>query len=108
MVTDRQARRLMKDLGKGIPLSASALRSGMSETTARKYRAGAVPSQRRQPRSYRTRPDPFFEVWPAIEELLEAAPGLEAATIFETLVSRPDVCFAQGQLRTLQRKIRRD
>lgn len=107
MVTDRQARRLMKELGKGIPLTAAALRSGMSETTARRYRTGALPSQRKHPRTYRTRPDPFVGVWPAIEGLLKEAPGLEAVTIFETLGSRPDACFTEGQLRTLQRKLRR-
>ena len=89
MVTDRQARRLMKELGKGTPLATAGLRSGMSENTARKYRGGALPSQRKQPRTYRTRPDPFAGVWPEIEGLLQEAPGLEAATIFETLGSRP-------------------
>ncbi len=107
MVTDRQARRLMKDLGKGVPLSAAALRSAMSENTARKYRAGALPSQRKRPRRYRTRPDPFAALWAEIEGLLKEAPGLEAVTIFETLLRRPDVCLQEGQLRTLQRKIRR-
>ena len=97
----------MKELGKGVALSRAALRSGMSESTARKYRTGALPGQRKQPRTYRTRPDPFVEVWPAIEELLIQAPGLEAVTIFETLICRPDTSFTEGQLRTLQRKIHR-
>jgi hypothetical protein len=79
----------------------------MSENTARRYRTGLAPSQRKQPRTYRTRPDPFAVVWPQIEALLEEAPGLEAVTIFETLGARPDGCFPEGQLRTLQRKIRR-
>jgi hypothetical protein len=79
----------------------------MSENTARSYRHGAAPSQRKKPRAYRTRLDPFVAVWPEIEELLRRAPGLEAVTIFETLGARPDVSFTEGQLRTLQRKIRR-
>jgi len=97
----------MTELGKGVALCTAALRSGMSETTARKYRTGAFPGQRKQPRTYRTRRDPFAEVWPAIEELLTQAPGLEAVTIFETLLSRPGTRFTEGQLRTLQRKIHR-
>src|SRR5688572_32187954 len=104
MVTDRQARRLMKELGKGTPLCSAALRSGMSENTARRYRDKPLPSQR-PPRTYRTRRDPFAEVWPEVESLLEAAPGLEAVTIFETLKVRAN--FTEGQLRTLQRRIRR-
>jgi len=97
----------MKELGKGATLGAAALRSGMSENTARRYRGKALPSQRKPPRAYRTRPDPFAQVWPSIVGLLEQAPGLEAVTIFETLSCREDAGFTQGQLRTLQRKIRR-
>jgi len=107
MVSDRQARRLMKELGGGIGLSGAALRSSMSENTARRYRTGELPSQRKKPRTYRTRRDPFALVWPEIEALLESAPGLEAVTIFETLVQRPDTSFTEGQIRTLQRRIRR-
>ena len=107
MVTDRQVRRLRMELGKGEPLSTAALRAGMSENTARRYRAGALPGQRKQPRQYRTRPDPFAAVWPEVEALLEEAPGLEAVTIFESLRMRSDLSFSDGQVRTLQRKIRR-
>jgi hypothetical protein len=39
--------------------------------------------------------------------MLEGAPGLEAKTIFERLCERPDARFTEGQLRTLQRKVRR-
>jgi transposase len=95
------------ELGKGEPLSKAALRSGMSETTARRYRVGGLPSQSKQPRQYRTRADPFAAVWPEIEAMLEQAPGLEAVTIFEALRQRAELSFSEGQLRTLQRKIRR-
>jgi hypothetical protein len=46
-------------------------------------------------------------LWPEIEALLVDAPTLEATTIFETLRGRPEVRLADGQLRTLQRRIRR-
>lgn len=36
------------EFGKGEPQATAALRSGMSENTARLYRAGPLPSQRRQ------------------------------------------------------------
>lgn len=107
MVTDRQVRRLMMELGTGTPLSTAAIRAGMSENTARRYRIGPLPSQRQAPRHYRTRPDPFAAIWPEIEALLVHAPGLEATTIFETLRGRPALPLADGQLRTLQRRIRR-
>lgn len=95
------------ELGTGTPLSTAAMRAGMSENTARRYRTGPLPSQRKQPRQYRTRPDSFAALWPEIEALLVQAPGLEASTIFETLRGRPDRPLAEGQLRTLQRRIRR-
>jgi transposase len=95
------------ELGKGVALATAALRSGMSENTARKWRSGGLPSQRGHVRSYRTRPDPFSGVWPEVVRLLEEAPGLEARTIFESLRMRPDTSFSDGQIRTLQRRIRR-
>ncbi len=96
----------MKDLGEGRALYVAATRSGMSEKTARKYVAlGGVKS--RSARAYRTRKDPFEAVWPQVEGLLETTPGLEAVTIFETLRMREDVAYGDGQLRTLQRRIRR-
>ena len=106
MVGPRQVRSLMEFLGKGKPLYVAATRSGMTEKTARKYRGlGGVPQ--RTARTYRTRKDPFEAVWPEVETLLETSPGLEAVTIFETLRQREGMTFSDGQLRTLQRRIRR-
>ncbi len=96
----------MKDLGEGRALSVSAKRAGMSENTARKYRRQGG-AKAKVTRSYRTRRDPFEAVWPEIEKLLEEAPGLEALSIFEVMRTRSDVTFSDGQLRTLQRRIRR-
>jgi transposase len=97
----------MKELKAGQTLERAALRSAMSETTARRYREGGAPKGARPGRRYRTRKDPFAAVWPEVEKMLEAAPGLEAKTIFERLLERPEASFTEGQLRTLQRKIRR-
>src|ERR1700688_34459 len=97
----------MKELNKGRTLAVAADKSGMTENTARRYRDGKGPKGGRPARTYRTRPDPFEAVWPQVEKMLEAAPGLEAKTIFELLIERPNVEFTEGQLRTLQRKIRR-
>jgi len=97
----------MKKLNEGETLERAALKSGMSENTARRYREGATRKGRRPARAYRTRQDPFEGVWLDVEKMLEAAPGLEAKTIFERLLERPEGEFTEGQLRTLQRKIRR-
>lgn len=97
----------MKELHEGETLERAALKSGMSENTARRYREGGAMKGTRAARAYRTRPDPFEAVWPEVEKMLEAAPGLESKTIFGLLLERPDSTFTDGQLRTLQRKIRR-
>jgi transposase len=97
----------MKELNEGETLEKAALKSAMSENTARRYREGAARKGARPARTYRTRVDPFEAVWPEVEAMLEAAPGLEAKTIFERLKERPEASFSEGQLRTLQRKIRR-
>ncbi|HXG59320.1 MAG TPA: hypothetical protein VNL91_09890 [Thermoanaerobaculia bacterium] len=100
----------MKELHEGHEgetLERAALRSGMSENTARRYREGAAPKGTRGARSYRTRTDPFAEVWGEVEKMLEAAPGLEGKTIMARLLERPETRFSEGRLRTLQRRIKR-
>ena len=56
--------------------------------------------------TWRTRADPFEEVWPEVEELLERDKGLQAKTVFEELGRRYPGRFQAGQLRTLQRRFR--
>ena len=56
---------------------------------------------------WRTRPEPFAEVWPDLEEQLRLNPGLEAKTLFEELQRRYPGRFPDGQRRTLQRRVRR-
>jgi hypothetical protein len=55
---------------------------------------------------WRTRPDPFTEVWPEILTLLEGDGHLQAKTIFDDLQRRFPGKFPDGQLRTLQRHVR--
>ena len=105
--TDAQVRRLMEELSKHGKIGKAALRSGMSETTARRYRElGKLPSELKGPRTWRTRPDPFEEDWGEIAEKLAEAPELEAQTLFEDLMERRPGKYSPGQLRTLQRRVR--
>jgi len=83
MVTDRQAKRLWTALSSGKSLAQSADKANMDEKTARKYRRlGRLPSEVAPERTWRTREDPFAEVWPEVHEQLQEAPGLEAKTLF--------------------------
>ena len=105
MTTDQQVRLLMSLIKKGLPLSTAAVKTGMSEPTARKYRAaGKLPGEMRAEHNWRTRPDPFAEVRPEVEALLEKDAGLQAKTVFEELARRYPGRFRPGQLRTLQRR----
>ena len=107
MKTDAQVRRLMEEYQKTGRLLVSALRSDMHRNTARRYRvAGKLPSELRKVRDWRTRKDPFGLDWEEVEMRLVAEPGLEAKTLFEWLCEQHPGRYQEGQLRTLQRRVR--
>ena len=107
MVTDQQVRRFMELIPREPTLSLSAAKAGMDEKTARKYRRlGQFPSEVHTPHTWRTRSDPFAEVWREVALLLEVNPGLQAKTIFEDLQRQYPGRFSDGQLRTLQRRVK--
>lgn len=107
MVTDQQVRKLMSLIQEEKSLASAAAKSGMDEKTARKYRRLCrLPSEHRAPHTWRTREDPFGEVWAEVREKLTVNPGLEAKTLFEDLKRRHGSPFQDGQLRTLQRRIK--
>jgi hypothetical protein len=109
MVTDRQVRRLREQRMTGKTLAAAAAAAGMSERTARAWQTGALPSQTKEARRWRTRTDPFAAVWGTeIVPRLAADPDrrLQALTLFEWLCERHPGQFQPGQLRTLQRHVR--
>jgi len=97
----------MKLSQEGMLKAALAAKAGMDEKTIRKYlRLGKLPSQLKKKRDWRTREDPFQEVWGEVEEKLKETPELEALTLFEDLQRRYQGRFTDGQLRTLQRRVR--
>lgn len=109
MITDNQARKLMKLLQQEETLGVAAAKAGMDEKTARKYRdLDTLPSviKADRYRSWRTREDPFAEIWSELKAFLVDNPGLEAKTLFEYLQRQYPGRFPDGQLRTLQRKIK--
>ncbi|MEA2077107.1 MAG: IS21 family transposase [Candidatus Marinimicrobia bacterium] len=107
MVTDQQARRLFKLVQTEKNFGIVAAKAGIDEKTARKYRIlGKLPSELEKQHTWRTREDPFEDVWQRIKSMLEINPGLEAKTIFEDLQRKNPGQFSDGQLRTLQRSIK--
>lgn len=107
MVSDQQVRKLMKLVKTEKSLDVAAAKAGMSPKTARRYReANASPSELKKPHTWRTRADVFEGVWEEVAELLVVNPGLEAKTLFADLQRRYPGRFGDGQLRTLQRRIK--
>ncbi len=109
MVTDAQVRRLRQKLMDGQTQQAAAAAAGMSERSARTWQDGPMPSARKPPRTWRTRPDPFAGVWePVVVPLLtrDEQGVLEAKTVLEVLQAREPGRFTDGQVRTLQRRMR--
>lgn len=108
MVTDGQVRLLRQKLMEGKTQQAAAAAAGMSERTARTWQSGPLPSQSKAPRTWRTRPDPFAEVWDAdVVPVLErdTAGVIQATTLLDLLRERHPGEFDAGQVRTLQRRV---
>jgi len=88
-------------------LQKAAMKSDMDEDTARKYlKEGKSPDELKKPHTWQTRENPFEKYWTEITGMLENNPGLEAKTIFEYLQRQYPGAFHDGQLRTLQRKVK--
>ena len=93
----------------GITLAAAAAAAGMSERAARKWQSGALPSTAKSPRTWRTREDPFADVWQSevVPQLVADTDGrLQVLTLFKALCGRHPDRYQPGQLRTLQRRVR--
>lgn len=106
-VTDAQVKKLRGEMAKTSNVGVSAVRAGMHRNTATKYlKMDALPSDLHRARTWRTRQDPFEEVWPSIVEKLKEQPRLQAKTLFDDLVGKHPGRYEQGQLRTLQRRMK--
>jgi transposase InsO family protein len=98
---------MSKELSKHGHQGVAAAKAGVCRQTASKYiQSGKLPSEMKGVRHWRTREDPFAEVWPEVEEQLRQMPGLWASTIFEELQEKYPGRFQAGQLRTLYRRVR--
>ena len=106
MKTDAEVHIMLRERHKGKTQEQAAARAGMHPNTARKYqRRGALPSQLKQPRTYRTRSDPFADDWPWVQAHLERDSAVQAHTLFALLCDQHPERYQEGQLRTLQRRI---
>jgi len=108
MVTDAQVRLLRKKMKEGKTIASAAAAAGICERSAYAWKRGALPSDSKKPRTWRTRPDPFEEVWQSeVVPMLEADEHgvLEATTLLAELRRRHGERYGIGRLRTLQRHV---
>ena len=107
MVTDRQVRKLRKLVSTGYTLERGAVKAAMGETTARKYmNSEKLPSEMSSSHTWRTREDPFGEIWQEVRKHLEVNPGLEGKSLFEYLQRQYPGRFSDGQVSTFQRRVK--
>ncbi len=85
----------------------SSMKAGMKRKTGSKYiKCGMSPSELKKPHTWRTRTDPFADVTAELYDLLNNADDLEALTIFEHFQEKYPGKFQDGQLRTLERRVK--
>jgi transposase len=107
VVKRTQLTKLVHERNQGTNISMSAIKAGMSRTTARNYlQQDDVMDQRQAPHTWRTREDPLEEVWPRALAMLREAPELEAKALFEYLAQSHPGGIKDKLLRTFQRRVR--
>jgi hypothetical protein len=109
MVTDEQVRLLRQKRMEGKKLETAAAAAAMSERSARKWQHGPLPSETKPSRAWRTREDPFAEVWEdEIVPLLvsDEKGALQATGVLAWLQEQHPSKYDDELLRTLQRRIR--
>ena len=107
MIKETQYRTLLKEFNKSGEITMSSMKSGMNRKTGAKYlKLGKGPCELRQPHTWRTRPDPFADIASEINNMLKKAPELQPLMIFTHLQEKYPGKFNDGQLRTLERRVK--
>ena len=107
MITKQQYKRLMSEYKKTDNLTDCAMKADVDRHTARKYiQAGQSPAELQAQHTWRTRPDPLGKIWDEVAAMLRDAPELEAKTLFEHFLNRPDSGLEESHLRTFHRRVR--
>lgn len=104
-VTRQQVRVFMAKRSNGKTQRVAAAKAGISERTARRIDAGQQVGGGK-PRHWRTRQDPFAEVWEEVAGELRKEPELQALTLLEWLQGRYPGAYPDHLLRTLQRRVK--
>ena len=109
MIKDEQVMLYRKKRMEGNNQETAAAVAGFSTRTGQRWEDGLLPSERKKTRDWRTRADPFAEVWETdVVPLLEAdrKRKLHAKTVLKELRSRYPGGYPRSLTRTLQRRMR--
>ena len=106
MKKDTEVKLYMQERRKGSSQRVAAARAGISERTGRTYeRQGKLPSQRKRPHDWSSRPNPFEQDWPWVIAQLQRDPALPGTTLFALLCEQHPERYRPTQVRTLQRHL---
>jgi hypothetical protein len=106
-ITQQQVRLYMNGRKQGQTQVQAGAKAGISERTGQRIDSGQVSAQENKERHWRTRKDPFEEVWDSeVVALLEKQPALDATTLFEDLQDHHQGKFGNGKKRTFQRRVK--
>ena len=106
-ITVQQVRLYMSSRKQGQTQEQASAKAGVSERSGRRIEDGRISVMENQERHWRTRKDPFAEVWDSeVVALLEKQPALDATTLFEDLQDRHRGKFGNGKKRTFQRRVK--
>jgi len=106
-ITQQQVRLYMNGKKQGQTQVQASAKAGISERTGQRIDIGRIGAQEKKERHWRTRKDPFEEVWGSeVVPLLEKQPALDATTLFEDLQDRHQEKFGNGKKRTFQRRVK--
>ena len=104
-LTHQQVKRYMNSRQLGDTQETAALKAGISVRTGRRIDKGEHKSPTQ--RTWRTREDPFIDIWDTqLAPLLEAEPSLTALTLWEWLDDNYPNRYPERLLRTLQRRVK--
>lgn len=104
-ITDQQVR-LFMNKRKHHTQEVAAAMAGISVRSARRIEHGVLLPSQKVARTWRTRPDPFADVWDSeIVPLLRRLPRLKAITLLARLQEAHPDQFPDSMRRTLERRV---
>jgi len=106
-VNQRQVKKYMSARKNGLTQEVAAAKAGISTRTGRRLERRNESALQPQTRMWRTREDPFQQVWESdLVPLLEKDSSLMAVTLLEEVQSKYPEQYPDSLLRTLQRRIK--